>query len=106
MEKFFTEFVSRIDAVILVLVILSGFFQKKYLTSIRLSRTYATDGALKTLIVSLIVSIIWILLKRDGEATAYADYFISYFFGTSLYELIVKPFERWIKTTTENNTNS
>lgn len=102
MEKFFTDFLARIDAVILVLVLLSGFFQKKYLSGIVLSKTKTTDGALKTLLVSFVVSLIWIVLKRDGNAHAYSDYFITYFFGTSLYELIVKPFEKFIKSSTSD----
>lgn len=101
MEKFFTDFIARIDAVVLVLVLLSGFFQKKYLTDFVLSKSKKTDGALKTLIVSFVVSLVWIVLKRDGNAVAYSDYFVTYFFATSLYELIVKPFERWIKTNNE-----
>lgn len=97
MNNFYQQFIDRIDAVILVLVILSGFFQKKYLAGLVLSKQQNTDGALKTLALSFIVCLAWILLKRDGKATAWADYFITYFFATSLYELILSPFKKWIQ---------
>lgn len=101
MNNFFNDFLARIDAVILVLVLLSGFFQKKYLSGLKLSRFKNTDGALKTLLVSFVACLAWVLLKREGAATAWADYFITYFFATSVYELLISPFAKWLGSKTE-----
>lgn len=93
MTEFLNQFLSMIDPVIIVLVILSGFFQKRYFKGFTWAKEKSYDNALKTLALSFVVSIIYILLFRSPEnAKPWANYFISYFFATSMYELLLQPF--------------
>lgn len=101
----------NLDVIVIVLVFLSGFFQEKYLCEFKWVKDARIDASLKTLIVSFVVSSIYIFLmykeaKRiaeDGKALVpWAKYFISYFAATSLYDLGIKPLRRWIKTKTGN----
>lgn len=97
MNNFFDSLMDKIDLVVVGLVLCSGFFQKRYLKGFKLSKDSSYDSALKTLVLSGIVSVIYILLAKDPEnATNWAKYFISYFGATSLYELLINPFVRWI----------
>lgn len=101
MNPFFEKFAEMLDIYIIGLVILSGFFQKKYFKGFCLSKDGAYDSALKTLGLSAIVSGIYILLVKDPNvATPYAKYFLSYFAATSLYELLINPFVKWIQKKT------
>lgn len=95
----------NLDVIIIILVFLSGFFQEKYLCEFKWAKDTRIDASLKTLIVSLIVSSIYIFLmhkelKRvaeDGKAfIPWAKYFISYFAATSLYDLGIRPIRKWI----------
>lgn len=92
---------NNLDFIIVGLVLCSGFFQKQYLKGFKLSKDDTHDSALKTLMVSFIVSGIYILLAKDPDrASNWGKYFFSYFGATSLYELIVSPFTDWIKRIT------
>ena len=88
-----------IDPVIVLLVLASGFFQKRYLSSVKVNE------ALKTLLVSfLVVSIYWALL---GFSTALLKgFFLSYFFATSFYELIFQPIIKWIQSKLPKDENA
>lgn len=104
--NFFDAFISKIDFVIVALVLCSGFFQARYLSGIKVVKTDSLDSALKTLGVSFAVSAIYILtLKDPNKPDNWAKYFLSYFFATSMYELLVSPFVVWIKKVTGQNTD-
>jgi hypothetical protein len=94
----FDIILKSIDFIIVGLVLASGFFQKRYLSGFSLVKTDSLDSALKTLGLSFVVSVIYILILKDPDKPSnWAKYFISYFFATSLYELIVEPFANWVK---------
>lgn len=101
MEQFFEKIVDALDFIIVGIVLVSGFFQKMYLKGFYLSKDPSYDSALKTLLVSLLFSTVYIILIKDPEkATNWSKYFLSYVFATSLYELLITPFVRWIKKKT------
>lgn len=106
----------NLDIIIIVIVFLSGFFQEKYLCKFSWVKDGRFDASLKTLIVSLIASSIYIILiykeakrtSEDGTALIpWAKYFISYFAATSLYDLGIRPIRKWItKKLGEPETNN
>jgi hypothetical protein len=99
MQPFFDSLLNALDFVVVGLVLLSGFFQKRYFRGFKLSKDDSYDSALKTLILSGIVSTVYILLIKDPEkATNWSRYFISYFAATSLYELLINPFTKWLQS--------
>jgi hypothetical protein len=103
MEKFFDVIINSLDFIIVGIVLVSGFFQKMYLKGFKLSKDASYDSALKTLLVSAIFSTVYILLvKNPDRADNWAKYFLSYVFATSLYELLVSPFIKWVKAKTGN----
>lgn len=76
-----------IDFIIILLVLLSGEFQKRYLCH------WNASGATKTLIVSALFTMIYALLVV--LSTGYAKelplrWFFSYVLATSLYELLLR----------------
>jgi len=78
-------FNANIDWVIVILVIASGYFQNAYLKDLNFA------DALKTLLVSFVVSGIYLLLVGDlNDKASLARYFFSYFIATSLYEILLK----------------
>jgi hypothetical protein len=78
-------FNANIDWVIVILVIASGYFQNAYL------KDFDFADALKTLLVSFVVSGIYLLLVGDlNDKASLARYFFSYFIATSLYEILLK----------------
>jgi hypothetical protein len=78
-------FNSNIDWVIVLLVIASGYFQAAYMKDLNFA------DALKTLLVSFVVSGIYLLLVGDlTDKGSLAKYFFSYFIATSLYEILLK----------------
>ena len=92
---------DKLDLIIVGIVLCSGFFQKIYLKGFKLSKDESYDSALKTLIVSAVASVIYISFIKDPEnANNWAKYFVSYFGATSLYELLLSPFIRWVKSKT------
>lgn len=92
---------SKLDFWVMGIVLCSGFFQKMYLKGFTLSKDPSYDSALKTLLVSGVASTIYIVFVKDPEqGNNWAKYFVSYFAATSLYELLVSPFVKWIKKVT------
>jgi hypothetical protein len=87
--------VLHIDPIIVLIVIAAGFFQEKYMCSFRVSKDEKTDAALKTLLVSFSVSIIYLVFKGLPKEM-FAQYFLSYFLATSFYEMILRPFKKWL----------
>lgn len=99
MNSFFDNLLSHFDYWIVIIVLLSGLFQKNYFKGFYLSKDSSYDSALKTLVLSLVVSAIYIILLKDPEkSNNWAQYFISYFAATSLYELLISPFVDYIKS--------
>ena len=92
----------NVDPVIILLVILAGFFQKKYLCKWIISKDGKFDGALKTLLVSAVFAAVWIALSPERSKDDIRQYFFSYVFATSLYELILRPFSKWIGSETDS----
>jgi hypothetical protein len=89
----------NIDIYIVLIVLLSGFFQKSYFKGFRLSKSDGYDEALKTLGLSFIIGMIYVYLAYVSDKTAivpYNKYFVSYFAATSIYELIINPFRKAI----------
>lgn len=104
----------NVDVIIVALVFLAGFFQEKYLIGWVWVNNNRRDASLKTLVVSLIFSTIYILvaakeLKRahvDG-ATAFlpwGKWLFSYLLTVSLYDQGIKPIRDWIKKKTGDKT--
>lgn len=78
-----------IDIIMIIIVLLSGLFQQKYLFNINM------NGAWKTLIVSFIFCIIYVLLFSYAfgfKQELPLRWFFSYILSTSLYELLLKKF--------------
>lgn len=78
----------HLDGVIILLVISSGFWSKKYLETVNIVPAW------KTLIVSFVFTCIYILLlifSNNFRVEKIVDYFISFAIATSLYDLILKP---------------
>lgn len=99
----------NIDLVIFLLVMLSGFFQERFLAHWNLTKDARLCAALKTLIVSFVVSTIYISIvykqahgQSDGAEVMipWGKYFITYFASTSIYDLLVRPFRKWITKVT------
>lgn len=98
MNNFFEAFADKIDIYIVGLVLLSGFFQKKYFKGFTWSKDDSYDSALKTLATSFVVCSVYIIILKDPDrANNWAKYFISYFMATSIYELLVSKFMDWIQ---------
>jgi hypothetical protein len=96
----------NIDIYIIAIVMLSGFFQEKYMCILKWSKDARLDAALKTLAVSLLVSSLYILItyrdakrgSQDGKVfLPWGKYLITYFATTSLYDLAVRPFRKFLK---------
>jgi hypothetical protein len=90
----------NLDITIIFIVLLSGFFQKRYMPKWTISKDDSYDSALKTLLVSLIATALYIFFatkSKLNEPIPYMRYFISYFAATSLYELIINPFVKMLK---------
>jgi hypothetical protein len=78
-------FNANIDWVIVILVIASGYFQSAYLKDLNF------NDALKTLLVSFIVSGIYLAVGGNiTDKASLAKYFFSFFLATSLYEVLLK----------------
>lgn len=102
MENILEQVIKSVDLWIMAIVLCSGFFQKRYFKGFKISKTdEGYDSALKTLALSLVISVIYIcLLKDPDKASNWSKYFFSYFGATSLYELLIDPFIKWIKKVT------
>lgn len=96
----------NLDVVIVAIVLLSGFFQERYLPQWNIAKDPRLCAALKTLLVSFVAGSIYIFLvykqekaEADGAKVflPWVKYFVSYFFSTSLYDLVIRPLRKWIK---------
>jgi len=98
MIQYLQDLFPNVDAIIVLLVLMSGFFQERYLRGFKISKDSDLDGALKTLIVSGIFSVIYIVLLMDESSRHnWSKYFLSYVSATSLYQLVIGPFVKFIK---------
>lgn len=95
----------NIDLAIVAIVILSGFFQERFLFTWRLVKDNRLNAALKTLIVSVLASSLYIFFAYKQSLSVQSDvrvlipwgkYFISYFAATSVYDIIIRPIRKWI----------
>lgn len=89
----------HLDGVIILLVISSGYFQKKYLSAINISPAW------KTLLVSFVFTLIYLLLliiSQQFKTEKLIDYFISFAVATSIYDLLVKNFIKKIFPNSDN----
>ena len=85
--NFFKSLNLPIDVVIILLVLLAGQFQKKYLFNLQ------WNGALKTLVVSFIFTTIYaglLIVSGKYNSDLPVKWFFSSVLATSLYELILK----------------
>lgn len=90
----------HIDPIIVLLVIGAGFFQGYYLKSWTVVKDEKTNGALKTLIMSLLFVAGYIIILSVTDKLpkeVWANYFVSYILATSLYELLIRPLTKWIQ---------
>lgn len=82
-----------LDYVVIILVILSGEFQKRYLADIKSIGKLKINGAWATLMVSAVFTIAYALLVKLSGAYSRdlpLKWFLSYVTATSLYELFLK----------------
>lgn len=78
---------QHIDPMVVLLVLMGGFFSKRYMSEINI------NNALKTLIVgTMFTGIYLIVLSISGnlQKADYTKYFVSYCTATSLYEILIK----------------
>jgi Na+/H+ antiporter NhaD/arsenite permease-like protein len=103
----------NIDPAIVFLVLLSGFFAKKYMIGwVWNKHNVKYDVSLKTLAVSFVFSSIYILiaakeLKRatmDGSIALipWGKFFFSFAITISIYDYAIKPFIKWLNKKTGN----
>lgn len=111
MGNFFDELIKtwNLDLIIVAIVLLSGLFQERFLGHWNIVKDARLCAAIKTLIVSLVASSIYIFFSydqvksgADGEEVLipWGKYFISFFAATSLYDFVVRPFRKWIAKVT------
>ena len=100
-NQFFTYLKDNlhINWIVVLIVLLSGLLQNTLLNEIRFAKNDKTDGARKTLLVSLIVSAIWFYFAESAYSKeVIGQYFISFFAATSLYEIVLKKwFDKLLK---------
>lgn len=98
------EFIEKVlslgwDPYIIMLVLASGFFQKKYLVGIKIIDKMS--DAHKTLFVSGLFSAIYIgvlvITKHENLSDKMLGFVLSYIFATSFYEILIKPFSSSIE---------
>lgn len=111
MISFFDDLIKQwnLDLIIFAIVMLSGFFQERFLSGWKVSKDSRLSAALKTLIVSFLASSIYIFfshrqLKGHGDGAdvliPWGKYFMTFFAATSVYDLLVRPFRRWLAKVT------
>lgn len=90
----------HINIIIVVLVIMAGFFQAKYMCAITFFKGNAkTDAALKTLLIGSIFSAVYVWLDYAVLKTTAdwkAEMFVSFTVATSFYDILIKPVMIWI----------
>lgn len=78
---------QHIDPIVVLLVLMGGFFSKRYMSEINI------NNALKTLIIGTIFTGVYlVVLSISGnlQKADYTKYFVSYCTATSLYEMLIK----------------
>lgn len=111
MADFFDELIKKwnLDLIIFTIVLLSGFFQERFLPYWNLVKDSRLCAALKTLIVSLIASSVYIFfsykqVKGSAEGAEvlipWGKYFMTFFAATSVYDLLIRPLRRFIAKVT------
>lgn len=83
------DILNLLDPIVMALILLAGIFTKNFLTF------WKWDTALKTLIVSTGAVIVYIGIKYATgkfDTSELENYFLTYFFTTSLYEILLKSF--------------
>lgn len=75
----------HINSMYVLLWVAAGYIQSTYCKPFRLS------DAWKTLILGSLFSVGYVLLQRPiGQRSTWVEFFASYIFATSLYELLLK----------------
>lgn len=98
-------FWSLMDFGVIGIVLLSGYFAGRYLTSPFISKHIST--AWRTLLVSAIFTAIYVLVvKKDGGSFEYTKLFVSYVTATSFYELFIKMLAKYIPSLPNSQTQS
>lgn len=95
----FLAYFQIIDWVVVVLVLLGGLFAKRYLDDLNYIGKFHIGDALKTLFVAtLFVGIYMVIQAITGQFKPefLSKYFISYCFATSMYEIVLKKFFKFI----------
>lgn len=87
METIIQLLTELIDYKLVVLIILGGYWSKKYFGNLLPS----LPTAHKVLIISVFLSSVYYFIAKGSIIT----YIITYMFATSFYELAVKPLENW-----------
>ncbi len=94
----------HLNPIIIILVLGSGFWAKNYLkkwTALRIGKySVSVSTAWKTLIVGTIFTAIYILITSQGvdiTKEMSIEFFVSYIFATSFYELILAPVSDWVQ---------
>lgn len=99
----------NIDLIIFLIVMASGFFQERYMSNWYIVKDARLCAALKTLLVSFVAATIYIFIvykqaqgQGDGATVLipWGKYFITYFMTTSIYDILVRPFRKWITKVT------
>ena len=85
----------HIDGVIVLIVIAAGFFQNRYMKTIKVSKDEKTDSAWKTLIVSALLVTLKLVFAKANRDECW-DGVLSYFLATSFYEIILRPVVKYI----------
>lgn len=88
MEQLMNFFNENINYTLLVIIILGGIFLTKYTKGVLIFNVNLKDSY-KVLIASVIVSLIFYFIDDSPKVS---QYFFTYLFATSFYELIVKWF--------------
>lgn len=86
MEQLMNFFNENINYTLLVIIILGGIFLTKYTKGVLIFNVNLKDSY-KVLIASVIVSLIFYFID---DLPKISQYFFTYLFATSFYELIVK----------------
>lgn len=94
----------QLDWMIMVLILISGFWVKRLWQSdvVLFNRTFKISTAWKTMIVGSVFCAVYLYLHKykTGEPIDVSSAFKTYAITTSLYELLIKVFVKWIKEET------
>lgn len=94
LNTFWNSVIAHFDPVSVLLVLLGGYFSKRYLAEINLSNT------IKTLLVGTVFMAVYIIILHVSgllNKVDYLKYFLSYTVATSLYEIFAKEFGKIIR---------